>query len=286
MSLPAPARASARPPVAAKTALRADRSVAWDRVQRARGNLRKRVRRIGAAATEARRSLDMYNYQRWYRAEDGRYVSPDPIGRAGGEAGYSAYANSNPLTGSDPSGLRCGTRSCQDSVDEANASRPPPRRPSSTPRAQPCDGLPWAAYIACVINLVGERCADGRFHTVLLEPGPGTTCPNSDAVHACDVWARLNAGTDALVVGGYCASHALPVVVTTGQSPGSPTLTPDPFKTNSDAFSPGGGNMIVEEWKGCSRRSRIVHIRQNVIECHICGYSVMKLVSVRRLPRF
>jgi len=105
MSLPAPARASARPPVAAKTALRADRSVAWDRVQRARGNLRKRVRKIGAAATEARRSLDMYNYQRWYRAEDGRYVSPDPIGRAGGEAGYSAYVNSNPLGASDPSGL-------------------------------------------------------------------------------------------------------------------------------------------------------------------------------------
>ena len=29
-----------------------------------------------------------YNFHRWYRAEDGRYVSPDPIGLAGGEAGY------------------------------------------------------------------------------------------------------------------------------------------------------------------------------------------------------
>jgi len=46
-----------------------------------------------------------YNYQRWYRAEDGRYVSPDPIGRAGGEDGYSAYVNSNPLKSTDPDGL-------------------------------------------------------------------------------------------------------------------------------------------------------------------------------------
>ena len=49
-----------------------------------------------------------YNYQRWYRAEDGRYVSPDPIGRAGGEDGYSAYVNSNPLSRSDSYGLSAG----------------------------------------------------------------------------------------------------------------------------------------------------------------------------------
>jgi RHS repeat-associated protein len=46
-----------------------------------------------------------YNDHRWYRAEDGRYLSPDPIGLAGGEPGYFGYVNSNPLTGADPNGL-------------------------------------------------------------------------------------------------------------------------------------------------------------------------------------
>jgi RHS repeat-associated protein len=44
------------------------------------------------------------NFQRWYRREDGRYLSPDSIGLEGGEPGYSAYANSNPLTAADPRG--------------------------------------------------------------------------------------------------------------------------------------------------------------------------------------
>jgi RHS repeat-associated protein len=44
------------------------------------------------------------NFHRWYRREDGRYLSPDPIGLGGGEPGYSAYVNSNPLVGSDRAG--------------------------------------------------------------------------------------------------------------------------------------------------------------------------------------
>ena len=49
--------------------------------------------------------LAMSNYHRWYRPNDGRYLSPDPIGLAGGEAGYSAYAGGRPMVTSDPTGL-------------------------------------------------------------------------------------------------------------------------------------------------------------------------------------
>jgi RHS repeat-associated protein len=56
-----------------------------------------------------------YNYHRWYRREDGRYLSPDPIGLAGGEPAYFPYVNSNPLAGTDPNGLRSGPLgSCSD----------------------------------------------------------------------------------------------------------------------------------------------------------------------------
>jgi len=81
---------------------------------------------------EARHS---YNYQRWYRAEDGRYVSPDPIGLAGGEPGYSAYVNSNPLRWSDPSGLIQSRTYCQDNPGAPGcpSTRPARRTPPGTP---------------------------------------------------------------------------------------------------------------------------------------------------------
>jgi RHS repeat-associated protein len=55
----------------------------------------------------------IYNNYRWYRREDGRYLSPDPTGLAGGEAGFSAFVNSNPLTRSDPKGQsQAGNEPC------------------------------------------------------------------------------------------------------------------------------------------------------------------------------
>jgi RHS repeat-associated protein len=139
MSAEATASASARPAWSAKTALRADREVAWDRVRQAQANLRKRVGKSGRAATKSRRSLETSNYQRWYRPNDGRYLSPDPIGLAGGEAGYSAYAGGNPLVLSDPMGLArknpnqpvCGVgqEDCDPNPlvpDESNEPPPPP----------------------------------------------------------------------------------------------------------------------------------------------------------------
>jgi RHS repeat-associated protein len=50
-----------------------------------------------------------YNFHRWYRAEDGRYVSPDPIGLAGGEAGYFGYVGGRPLVDTDAAGLTVGS---------------------------------------------------------------------------------------------------------------------------------------------------------------------------------
>ncbi|MCB0127827.1 MAG: RHS repeat-associated core domain-containing protein, partial [Caldilineaceae bacterium] len=45
-----------------------------------------------------------YNYQRWYASKTGRYITPDPIGLAGGPNPY-AYAGSNPMVYTDRSGL-------------------------------------------------------------------------------------------------------------------------------------------------------------------------------------
>jgi len=45
-----------------------------------------------------------YNYFRYYEPETGRYISPDPIGLAGGLNTY-LYATANPLTYADPYGL-------------------------------------------------------------------------------------------------------------------------------------------------------------------------------------
>ncbi|MFO0727937.1 MAG: DUF6531 domain-containing protein [Myxococcota bacterium] len=53
------------------------------------------------------------NYQRWYRPQDGRYLSPDPIGLAGGEAGYFGYVGGQPSGIIDPQGL-IWVRSCRE----------------------------------------------------------------------------------------------------------------------------------------------------------------------------
>ena len=46
-----------------------------------------------------------YNYHRYYDPRTGRYITPDPIGLAGGINLY-AYAGNDPVGGIDPQGLR------------------------------------------------------------------------------------------------------------------------------------------------------------------------------------
>ncbi len=62
-----------------------------------------------------------YNDHRWYDPQAGRYLSPDPIGWRGGPNPY-AYADNDPLTRLDPSGLLLFA------FDGTGNSDPPPAR--------------------------------------------------------------------------------------------------------------------------------------------------------------
>src|SRR5438876_4270280 len=86
-------------------------------------------------------AIGSYNFHRWYRREDGRYLSPDPIGLEGGEPGYFGYANARPLSQVDPTGLLLSTDGtsrdkdhrtltrgelCRENPENAQCHHPPP----------------------------------------------------------------------------------------------------------------------------------------------------------------
>lgn len=58
-----------------------------------------------------------YNLNRYYNPEFGRYMEPDPIGLEGGSNPY-VYAENNPISNIDPSGLDCIGGSCSSGIEQ------------------------------------------------------------------------------------------------------------------------------------------------------------------------
>ena len=76
-----------------------------------------------------------YNWHRYYDPSTGRYLTPDPIGLAGGLNGYG-YAGQDPMGAVDPTGLKCLTEG--NSVTCAN---PDPGGPNITFPKPPNTGI-------------------------------------------------------------------------------------------------------------------------------------------------
>lgn len=78
-----------------------------------------------------------------YDPVTGRWISPDPIGFAGGDANLYRYVLDEPVNGTDPSGLRtCYTHAnepvpCDSGPKHGEPPRQPPNQPPSQPPSQP-----------------------------------------------------------------------------------------------------------------------------------------------------
>lgn len=88
-------------------------------------------------------------------------MSPDPIGLAGGETGYSAYAGSNPLVFSDPDGLLAGppyARGCVGRSCGGPGARTPKKQTKQGLKCDVfCEGYIKDRYIICQVEIRIER---------------------------------------------------------------------------------------------------------------------------------
>jgi RHS repeat-associated protein len=100
-----------------------------------------------------------YNRHRYYDATTGRYIRKDPIGLRGGINVY-AYANGNPITGYDPSGLYNPERA----GPKPKPSMFNPPRPSSTYTSQFLQGAQDMASNYSDMRFANWRNSDKYFH--------------------------------------------------------------------------------------------------------------------------
>jgi RHS repeat-associated protein len=149
------------------------------------------------------------NFHRWYRREDGRYLTPDPIGLAGGEPGYMAYVGGNPLVSADPMGLmRSNERSSGN-----RASDPPPSGPPVSPPAAPgfdifsvCDGLDPAAKGLCVLAVFLAQASNELCLSRVVERTyvvPEASCADPDRM--CRSLLAMDGHPDAVLFDGFCS---------------------------------------------------------------------------------
>lgn len=78
---------------------------------------------LGYMAREYDETIGLYNVRaRWYDPHQGRFVSEDPIGLAGGINPY-AYVGNNPINNTDPSGLKGCTGEVTESMRKAGKTK-------------------------------------------------------------------------------------------------------------------------------------------------------------------
>jgi RHS repeat-associated protein len=115
-----------------------------------------------------------YNWHRYYDPSTGRYLTPDPIGLAGGLNGYG-YAGQDPAASVDPDGLRCTTVgnnvTCVYPPDGINGTSGPN---ITFPKPPPTAGFNWPDTI--------DRVSDPDYHNYDINQSPGKigNCTSAD----------------------------------------------------------------------------------------------------------
>ena len=185
------------------------------------------------------------NYQRWYRPSDGQYLSPDPIGLAGGEAGYSAYAGSNPVVRSDRAGLMRTDPDRDDDTEEerdtafdlgrksAHGTHPTGRSgfPAHqvTVPALPFRAAKWILILLQIFSGGSMHCT-GTFSDVAVGgPAVDELCTRLSQGHPeslihefdllCQQQAEMQLGTDGYVIGEWRQGFTFP-------APGTHSIVP------------------------------------------------------------